>query len=399
MRVSQSLLRITVAERRARLAVRHHVTPRSYAAEVATAARSLIGLHSTDPASVYLSAWARVGDVSHADVDAALYESRGVLKHLAMRRTVWALATDLVPMVQVAASDAIAASERRRLARDLERSGVAEDGTAWVTKAERAAMKALGELGPSLGRELSRAVPMLQTKITLGTGDKAQQIGVVTRVCTILSASGQATRGTPGGAWYDRQPRWVRMKDWVPEATEQPPLPPAAARGALARRWLAAFGPASFDDVKWWTGWTVTHTRDALADAGAVEVDLHGTGAGLVLADDVEPTPVPGPWVALLPALDPTTMGWKDREWYLGAHRSRLFDSNGNAGPTVWADGRVVGGWAQRPDGQVVLGFLDDVGAEAVALAGAEADRLTAWLGGVVVRPSFPTPLQRELST
>ncbi|MGA9345266.1 MAG: crosslink repair DNA glycosylase YcaQ family protein, partial [Nocardioidaceae bacterium] len=289
--------------------------------------------------------------------------------------------------------------ERRRLARDLERSGVTDDGAGWVARAEREAMAALEELGPSLGRELSRAVPMLRTKITGGSLANPQQIGVVTRVCTILSASGQATRGTAGGAWYDRLPRWVRMQDWVPEVTEQPPPTPAAARGELARRWLAAFGPASFDDLTWWTGWTVRHTRAALADAGAVEVDLDGTRAGIALADDLEPTPAPSPWVTLLPSLDPTTMGWKDRDWYLGTHRSRLFDSNGNAGPTIWSEGRVVGGWAQRPAGQVVLEFLEDVGAEAVALGEAEADRLTTWLGGTVVRPSFPTPLQRELST
>ncbi len=393
------LPRITDTERRARLAVRHHLTPMAYAAEVSTAARSLIGLHATDPASVYVSAWARVGGVTRADIDDALYESRGVLKHLAMRRTVWALATDLVPTVQVAASDAIANSERRRLARDLERTGVTDRGATWVARAERAAMKALAELGPSLGRELSRAVPMLKTKITVGSGDKAQQIGVVTRVCTILSASGQATRGLPGGRWTERQPRWVRMEDWVPEVVQQEPLPPEPARADLARRWLAAFGPAMFDDLKWWTGWTVAHTRHALADIGAVEVALDGSRDGVALPDDLEVSAATEPWVALLPALDPTTMGWKEREWYLGGHRSRLFDANGNAGPTIWHDGRVVGGWGQRADGEVVLEFLADVGADVVALAEADADRLTSWLGGVVIRPSFPTPLQRALST
>ena len=238
--MSQSPPRITDAERRARLAVRHHLTPASYAADVTTAARSLIGLHSTDPATVYLSAWARVGDISRADVDDALYESRGVLKHLAMRRTVWALATDLVPVVQVAASDAIAASERRRLARDLERSGITDDGAGWVARAERDAMRALerarAESGP--GAVASRSAAAAR-RSRCGTGDKPQQIGVVTRVCTILSASGQATRGTPGGAWYDRQPRWVRMQDWVPEVTEQPPL---TARGGARRARAAMVG-------------------------------------------------------------------------------------------------------------------------------------------------------------
>jgi hypothetical protein len=62
----------------------------------------------------------------------------------------------------------------------------------------------------------------------------------------------------------------------------------------------------------------------------------------------------PDDWVALLPALDPTVMGWKERDWYLGGHAGDLFDRNGNAGPTVLHNGKVVGGWAQRPDGEVV---------------------------------------------
>ncbi len=50
---------------------------------------------------------------------------------------------------------------------------------------------------------------------------------------------------------------------------------------------------------------------------------------------------------ALLPGLDVTTMGWVERDWYLEDLREQVFDNRGNAGPTAWADGRVVGGWRQ----------------------------------------------------
>ena len=118
-----------------------------------------------------------------------------------------------------------------------------------------------------------------------------------------------------------------------------------------------------------------------------------------MLADDVEPTPAPAPWIAFLPALDPTTMGWQQRAWYLGDHGKALFDTNGNAGPTVWCDGRIIGGWAQRKDtGEVVFRLLEDAGADVAAAVEAEAARLTGWLGTVRVTPRFPTPLQRQLS-
>ncbi len=127
----------------------------------------------------------------------------------------------------------------------------------------------------------------------------------------------------------------------------------------------------------------------------AVEVE---SGTGYVLADDVEPELAGDPGAALLPALDPTTMGWKERDWYLGPHATSLFDRNGNAGPTVWWGGRVVGGWAQRQDGEIAYRLLEDVGADAEAAVAAEAESLARWLGDVRVTPRFRTPLERELA-
>jgi len=74
-----------------------------------------------------------------------------------------------------------------------------------------------------------------------------------------------------------------------------------------------------------------------------------------------------------------------------------LFDTNGNAGPTVWYGGRIVGGWAQRRTGEVVFELLEDVGEAAVEAIASEAARLGEWLGEVRVAPRFPTPLQRRL--
>ena len=99
------------------------------------------------------------------------------------------------------------------------------------------------------------------------------------------------------------------------------------------------------------------------ATLGAVEVDLGG-GTGAALPDDLGGTEDPGEWAALLPALDPTVMGWSDRSWFLGPHAKSLFDVNGNAGPTIWLNGQVVGGWAQRADGEIAIRLLEEVGAE-----------------------------------
>ncbi len=116
-----------------------------------------------------------------------------------------------------------------------------------------------------------------------------------------------------------------------------------------------------------------------------------------MLAEDEAPAPPAKPWVALLPGLDPTPMGWKHREWYLGPHRARVFDTAGNVGPTLWMDGRIVGGWAQRKDGTVVTKLLERVPRARVK----QVDRAAAALEELVHEmpsvPRFPAPLDKEL--
>jgi hypothetical protein len=136
-----------------------------------------------------------------------------------------------------------------------------------------------------------------------------------------------------------------------------------------------------------------------LEQDGVVACVLDDGEPGVVLADDVEAVGTFEPWVALLPALDATPMGWKRRDFYLGAHAERLFDVNGNVAPTVWADGRIVGGWTRRPGGEIVFGLLEDIGAEGSAAVAAEAAALTPRLGEATLAPRARgyAPLEREL--
>ena len=96
-------------------------------------------------------------------------------------------------------------------------------------------------------------------------------------------------------------------------------------------------------------------------------------------------------------------MGWSDRDWYLGAHRGEVFDSNGNAGPTAWWNGRVVGGWCQDPDdkqdARVRLQLLEDPGTDARQCLQQQADQLTEWLNGVRISARFPSPLSKGRRT
>ncbi|MFC4373061.1 winged helix DNA-binding domain-containing protein [Nocardia halotolerans] len=391
------MLSIDIAQRRARLAVRHRLAPSARANDPVDIARSMVVLHATDPATVFLSVGARGTDLTPADVERALYDDRTLLRLLAMRRTMFVAPTELLPVLQASTCDALAHKQRRAYGRHLEQAGVVdgEVGT-WLADVEAETHAALLSLGAATGAQLSKAVPRLRTQVDTAPGKSySKPTGITTWVLVVLGAEGRIVRGRPNGSWTSSQYTWAPVETWLPQGFS--PVPVAQARVELVRRWLHTFGPAPITDLKWWTGWTLGEVRKALAELDITEVDLDGV-TGLLLADDLAPVPEPEPWAALLPALDPTPMGWQSRDWFLGPHAHALFDANGNIGPSIWADGRIVGGWAQRSDGEVVTRLLEDVDAETRARIDAETARTTAWFGNVRAIPRFRTPLQRELT-
>jgi Winged helix DNA-binding domain len=360
---------------------------------VAAAARSVVCLHATDPATVYLSAWARVAGMSADDLDRALYVDRSLVKHLAMRRTLFVFPRDVMPIAQAGASERVARAERNRLIRDVESAGLHRDGERWLYAVAELVLAALASGREATSSELREEIPLLEGSIAYGEGRSwGGEAPVGPRVLTTLSAAGRIVRASNVGRWTVSRPRWTSVRSWLGE--EIAPLPEPEGVAGLVERWLRAFGPGTEDDIKWWLGGTVTAVRGALADLSAVEVDLGGE-TGYLLPDDVEVVDPVEPWAALLPPLDPTTMGWRERGWYLGDYKAQLFDTSGNAGPTIWWDGRIVGGWRQSDAGEVVLQMLEDIGAEGRQAVEQEADKLTGWLGGTRVLPRFPSPLSR----
>lgn len=386
---------ITTPERRARLALRHRLTPRTRATTPEEVAASLVALHGTDPATVYLAVGARLADPSLTvpETTRALYEDRTLLRMHGMRHTVFVFPADLTAIVHASTGLAVAARERASLLKDMAKAGAPD--AAWLKEVEDSLLSALTRHGQATAAELALDEPRLREQFVYAAGKNYEGVHTVsTRLLRVLGVEGKVVRGRPLGSWTSSQFRWA-------VAPEHPELDVAEAQSALLRRWLTACGPATEADLKWWTGWRVTDVRRALTTIGAEPVSLD-EGPGYVAAGDLAPLAGPAePWAALLPGLDPTAMGWQQRDWYLAPElRPALFDGSGNVGPTVWWDGRVVGGWAQRPDGEIAWRILDGkgVGREGEAAIGVAAERLRGWVGATRLTPRFRTPVERELS-
>ena len=382
---------ISDEQRRARLGTRHALA--GPVGSVEEAVRSVVALHATEPASVYLSVHART-DASRDDIDRALFEDRSVVKQLAMRRTLFAFPRDVLPAVWGSASERVATSLRARLAKEVASHGLARDGERWVEDRCSEVVERLAQ-GPATTAQLREEIPTLSLRLEVAPGKTyGGSFPVASRLLGTLAAGGLILRGDNDGGWHVSRPRWTLTEHWLGETG--PREDPATGYRVLVERWLRAFGPGTEADLVWWLGATKGAVRRALGELEAVEVALT-TGTGYLLPDDLDDVPAPEPWAALLPVLDPTTMGWKQRGFYLAEEDvPHLFDVNGNAGTTAWWNGRAVGCWVQDDDGVVSVVLCSDIGAEARAALTLEAERLTGWLDGHRVSTVYPSALMRS---
>ena len=385
-------MRIEAEERRARLAERHLLLPRTRTDDLPQLADDLVALHSSDPVTVFLSAMTRMVHPSVDAVEKALYADRSLIRHHGMRRTLWVATPPVVRLIHAAATRDLLATERRRTCQLLARSGV-EDPERWLAEAEKLVLTDLRQYGPSTAREIGQRSEALRQRLHLAPGKAYAGVqSAHSRVLYILGFDGKMLRGQPSN-WINGAYRYVDAESWLPGGLGD--LDPQPASAELADRWLQRFGPATTADLQWWMGWTMKRTKQALADCGAVEADLEGT-PGWLSADDPPGGPVE-PWVAALPGLDPTIMGWKQRDWYLPSTSMEVFDRAGNGGPSLWVDGRVVGAWAQAKDGLIHTYYFERVAAARRREIDQRIDQLKSWIGNTRFTVRFPGDIHARL--
>ncbi|HEV7948867.1 MAG TPA: winged helix DNA-binding domain-containing protein [Glaciihabitans sp.] len=377
-------------ERRARIGVRHALAPSAAADSPEAATRAMTVLHATEPATVYLSCWARVPEVTVADIDRALFDERSLVKQLAMRRTLFVFPRDLLPAVLPSASARVAHTERTRMAKDVVLAELAEDGDEWLDSSRAGVLEHLATAPDGrTALELRQAVPGLDLMVERPGGNPWG----ASRVLIHLGLTGHVVRGSNTGHWRTSRPRWTLTESWL--GADIRSVSSVEGYRELVRRWLYSFGPGTEEDIVWWLGATKSIVRAALTELCAVAVSLERDETGWLLPDDLDEVADPGPWVALLPVLDPTVMGWQGRTFYLGQHGAQVFEARGNAGTTAWVNGRVVGCWVQDAAGVVRVHLLENVSAAENEALNAEADRLTRWLAGERVGTGYVSPAMK----
>lgn len=192
------------------------------------------------------------------------------------------------------------------------------------------------------------------------------------------------------GPMSGREQAFVLVEDWL-EPTAA--VDPETALPELARRYLAAHGPAGDRDLAKWAGITLGQARRGLKSIAAEPVEIGEkarlgepvTGGDLVDLKSRVGTGESGfgeaEPVKLLGAFDPILHGWASRDWIIpGATEREVVTTNGIFRPTILAGNRIAGTWTM-PSGKVKLTPFDRLEPTVERASNLDAKRVRAYLG------------------
>jgi hypothetical protein len=356
---------------------KQHLTPESATSDLVQITRDIAGLHATNSTTPYLSLFARASGFARDHLEHHLYERPTLAKIRCVRKTIYIHSADMLPVVFGATWRSVAKASRRY----AESRGISPEVYDKISRAILAMLQDQGKTAPA---------------IKVGLGTLAEGLDV-SALLYLMCDQGLLIRGRPARGWRDKTHHYAPFRTYFPDV-DLHPFSETDAITLLVKRYLAAFGPVTEDDLAWWMGLGKTKARRALGDLGeeVVTVDIPGlTTASIMLRSDQLRLDggeyPPGPIVNLLPPLDPYLMGYKERARYLNpCHASRIFDRAGNATSTILVDGQVVGVWdfADGDPPELRLLLLEAIAENLLEQVSTEAQRLGDFIadGGTVIR-------------
>jgi hypothetical protein len=343
---------------------RHHLVTRAKPSDLLRVVGEICGLHAQLMSSAELSLWARIDGLERDAVHNALWEERALVKLWATRGTL-----HLLPSAELGVWVAALGTHTNRGMRGHPEIDV-------LTEAVGRALEKRVLTREELAIEVERITgsPAFAEYVRFSWGSYLKPASFRGRLCFAASDDGRVKLTSPA--------------TWVPGRLDKPD--PANALRDVTRRFLAAYAPATAEDLALWWGVGPAGGRRMLAALGdeAVEVDVGGQGAWLLAEDVRTMKQAKSADVArLLPAFDP---------WVIGAsrtapalldprHKLRVYRPQGWISPILLVNGRSVGVWKHARKGRRLQVEVEPFGrlpAWARPQLEAEAKRLAAFLDG-----------------
>jgi hypothetical protein len=287
--------------------------------------RQVVAVQAQDRAAAALGVAVRADDVTLAAVDDARNLERSIVRLWCLRGTLHLVAAEDVHwLLELMRPHLAAANRRRRLELGLDDADT-ERGLRIIAQS-LAAREPLTRA--QIAEHLRRGGIAWEGQATIHLIWRAAMDGLV---CYGPDQLGQET--------------FVALDDWVAATPRR--TTPADPALELARRYLAAYGPATGADFGAWSG---LPSRDARRAWSALRSEARSvsTPYGEMLLSERHATPGDGV-VRLLPGFDGIWIAYREHDVFLGRkYHRRVFPGGGVIRPLVFADDHVVGTWARR---------------------------------------------------
>lgn len=291
------------------------------------------GIYGAAPAC-YLSVLARSPSADIAELDHLLYTERSVVRTRAMRANLALVAVRDLPDIFQATSHLT----RNAFADLIRNSGLSGDAYRHAAARIEAAL----EERPLTIAEIRHAVRDLPADV----------LAALNYVVGLMCGEGRLVRAGVRGGWTSDIAEYARLSDWLP-GVDLAAGDAERGRMLLARRYFHAFGPASLDDFRWWSGLPREAADAAVAALGdeLVPITVRDVPGELLVpatvVEELAELPDEGPrGIHLLPPWDAFLTAYRVRgrflqpRWY-----ERVYDRAGNPTSAVLRDGRIGGVW------------------------------------------------------
>jgi hypothetical protein len=307
----------------------------------------LVGMQAQWPSAPYVGIWARTTSFRREALEREL-ASGAILKATVMRQTLHLVTARDYALIRAAMSETNLAA-------------------AWETSQAKLlapSVRALADEGPITAAE---GIAHIERKHGLSGIDARR--------------AWRAARNRAHVVHHHETALWRAQPEGRFVAVEEPePLDPSEARAELFRRYLAAFGPASRQDL---VAWTLMHAAEIQRALDSLELRRFRDEQGRELLD-VPRAPLPDPDapapVRFLPKWDNVLLAFRDRTRVLPEpHRRKVIGANGDVAQTFLVDGFVAGTW-RADDGRVSVEPFASLPRAARREVEEEAERLESFL-------------------
>ncbi|MFX0001983.1 MAG: winged helix DNA-binding domain-containing protein [Candidatus Hodarchaeota archaeon] len=326
---------------------KHHLTDNSKIDDILKITDDSCGLHSTGLTTSYLSLFIRTKNFKKADLERELYVNRTLGRIRGMRRTLFIQTREMIPIIYAA--------------------------TFKLSEKNFEKYMEFHKISLSDYREISELIMNALKEKELSASEIRKELNSnlnIPAIIHLMCDYGLLIRGQPIKNWKDRRNKYALFKDYFPNINLTVENEKQAI-AILVEKYLKAYGPASENDLSWWTGLTKTEIREGLnkIEPAINRVKIsHLKGTFLIFKSDIDIlrnlNNVDKSSLSLLPELDPYPMGYKYRDRYINANNyNKIFDRSGNIAATIFLDGIAIGVWdtEQKPEPIVKYHLLHSI--------------------------------------